>query len=302
MFDYKRIIRNQTLRFRILRMMIWVPDYIMLRLQYRIKNGRWPDFKNPQRFTEKLQLYKMKYHNPLMQQCVDKYKVRKYIKSKNCASLLNDIYGVYNSPDDIDFSKLPEQFVVKTTSGSGGLNILIVKEKNRCKIEEIKAACAKWLSYDVGQYTAGREWAYYGIKKSKIIIERLLLGNNNEDGSIDDFKFFCFNGKYKALCVDKDRYKNHIRGFWDENLQYLSDVKSDHDNMPIGYSLPRNIKDMINFAEKLSEDFPFVRVDLYNIDGRIYFGELTFYPWSGYVKFQPDEFDYRLGRFFSEYN
>ena len=137
-------------------------------------------------------------------------------------------------------------------------------------------------------------------------IARCSLGSvtdkKNEDGSIEDFKFFCFNGKYKALCVDKDRYSNHIRGFWDENLQYLDDVKSDHENIKNGYQLPQNIKEMISVAEKLSDGFPFVRVDLYNIEGKVYFGELTFYPWSGYVNFYPDSFDFKLGSYFTAYN
>ena len=296
--DYKCIIRSQTLRFRILTALAWVPDNWMIRLQYRIKTGRWPNLKHPQRFTEKLQLYKMKYRNPTIQQCVDKFEVREYVKSKGLGDILNELYGIYNKPSDIDFSKLPNQFVIKSTSGGGGLNIILVMDKALCRIDEIKKTCIKWLSYDVDQSSAGREWAYFGIMKTRIIVERLLTDKKNEDGSIEDFKFFCFNGKYKALCVDKDRYSNHIRGFWDENLQYLDDVKSDHENIKNGYQLPQNIKEMISVAEKLSDGFPFVRVDLYNIEGKVYFGELTFYPWSGYVNFYPDSFDFKLGSYF----
>ena len=300
--DYKRIIRSQTLRFRILKALSWVPDNWMIRLQYRIKTGRWPNLKHPQRFTEKLQVYKMKYRNPIIQQCVDKFEVRKYVESKGLGGMLNELYGIYNKPSDIDFSKLPNQFVIKSTSGGRGLNIILVKDKALCRIDEIKKTCIKWLSYDVDQSSAGREWAYSGIKKTRIIVERLLTDKKNKDGSIEDFKFFCFNGEFKALCVDKDRYSNHIRGFWDENLQYLDDVKSDHENIKNGYQLPQNIKEMISVAEKLSDGFPFVRVDLYNIEGKVYFGELTFYPWSGYVNFYPDSFDFKLGSYFTAYN
>lgn len=118
--NYKKIFRSQQLRFRIMRMLQWVPDSVMLRVQYRIKMGFWPDFKHPKRFTEKLQLYKMKYRNPVMHQCVDKYEVRKYVESKGLGHILNELYGVYDKPEEINFDALPDKFVMKTTTGGGG--------------------------------------------------------------------------------------------------------------------------------------------------------------------------------------
>lgn len=301
--NYKKIFRSQQLRFKILRLFSWIPDSIMLRLQYRMKMGFWPDFKHPKRFTEKLQLYKMKYRNPVMAQCVDKYEVRKYVESKGLGNILNQSYGVYESVEDIDFGNLPNKFVLKTTNGGGGLNIILVKDKSSCNFKEIKQKLLSWGAGKERKHkeSLGREWAYTGIKKSRVIIEELLEDSNNADGSIEDYKMMCFNGKFKSLWIDKNRYSDHHRGFWDENLNFLPNVKSDHDTFAAPPALPANMDEMVKIAEKLSEDFPYARVDLYNIKGRIVFGEITFYPWSGYVRFTPDDFDRTLGDYFTEY-
>lgn len=297
--DYKKIISNERLRFAILQALSFLPDSWMLRLQYRIKMGFWPDFRHPQRYTEKIQLYKMLYRNPVLCKCVDKYEVREYVKSKGLESILNTCYGCYDRADEIDFQSLPSNFVAKTTGGGGGKNILIVRKKDSKAWPAQSALLSKWA--DTVAATLGREWAYDGITTNRIIIEELLEDPDNADGSIDDFKFMCFNGKFKCLWVDKGRYSDHHRGFWDENLKFLKGVYSDHDTFTVPPLLPNNIKDMVKVAEKLSEDFPYARVDLYNIQGRIVFGEITFYPWSGYVKFTPDEFDRQLGSYFTAY-
>lgn len=294
--DYKRIIGSQTLRFRILKALSWVPDSWMIRLQYRIKMGRWPNLKHPQTYSEKLQVYKLKYRNPLMCLCVDKYAVRQYVKNKGLDYILNDLYGVYDSVDEIDFNKLPCQFVAKTTDGSGGQDVIIVDDKNEISEKYMKS----FLSSKLGKkdVNPGREWAYTGIKIPRIIIERLL----GVGSGIEDYKFLCFNGKFRVLWIDKDRYTNHRRGFWNENLEFMPGVSSDYESFDEPIALPDNICEMIRIAEKLAEDFPHVRVDLYNIAGVIIFGELTFYPLSGYVIYKPESFDLKLGTFFTEYN
>lgn len=292
--------KQQQLRFKILQTLGWVPDSVMLPLQYWIKLKRWPNLKNPQRYTEKLQVYKMKYRNPLMTQCVDKYDVRGYVESKGLKSILNDCYGVYDKADDIKLSALPSKFVAKTTGGGGGENVMIVRDKSKIDEERFRKELNQWGSTVAANY--GREWAYDGITKNRIIVEALLEDDSNSDGSIDDYKFMCFDGKFRSLWVDKNRYSDHHRGFWDENLSFLNGVYSDHDTFPKAPELPSNINDMVNVAEILSEDFPYARVDLYNIKGRILFGEITFYPWSGYVQFTPDSFDYKLGGYFNVNN
>lgn len=297
--NYKKIIKSQSMRFAILNALRWIPDSIMLRVQYRMKLGRWPNLKTPTRYTEKLQLYKMKYRNPAMCQCVDKYEVHKYVEGKGLCDILNKIYGVYDKAEEIDFSSLPNKFVAKTTGGGGGENVAVVRDARSIDLEELRKKLHLWQQ-DMGA-SYGREWAYDGIKVNRIIIEELLEDDANIDGSIDDYKMMCFNGKFRSLWIDKARYSDHHRGFWDENLNFLSNVYSDHDTFVVPPVLPDNMDEMIKIAEKLSEDFPYARVDLYNIKGIIRFGEITFYPWSGYVKFTPDEFDYQLGAYFTEY-
>ncbi len=297
--NYKKIIKNQKLRFRILKALNWIPDTIMLKVQYRLKLGRWPNFKHPSRYTEKLQMYKMKYRNPVMYQCVDKYEVHKYVESKGLSFILNKVYGIYDKADNIDFNKLPNKFVAKTTGGGGGENVAVIRDASIANLEELRKKLDLWQQ-DLGA-SYGREWAYDGIKKNRIIVEELLEDDENADGSIDDYKMMCFDGKFKSLWIDKGRYSDHHRGFWDENLNFLPNVYSDHDTFKEPPALPENMGEMVKIAEKLSEDFPYARVDLYNIKGRIVFGEITFYPWSGYVQFTPDEFDMQLGSYFNEY-
>ena len=294
--DYKKIFRSRALRFRILRLMSFVPDSIMLRLQYRIKMGFWPDFRNPKRYTEKLQLYKMYYRHAAMPQCVDKYEVRAYLEERGFGHLLNTLYGVYDRAEDIDFSMLPDKFVIKTTNGAGGLNVLICKDKYSF---DTKAAIVKLNSWiDKKKVSAGREWAYTGIKKSRIIVEEYLENERNPEAGLEDFKFFCFNGTPVCVVNDCDRYIGHKRNFYDMNWVNLN-ISSDCPMFDDSGTKPDGLEKMTEVAAALSKDFPFVRVDLYYTHGKVYFGELTFYPWSGYVKFKPDTFDYKLGELFN---
>ena len=298
--NYKKVFRSQRLRFKLLRLLSWLPDIIMLRLQYRIKMGIWPNFKNANRWTEKLQLYKMYYRNPILGTCVDKYEVRTYVENKGLGSVLNKLYAVYDNVDEIDLDSLPDSFVLKTTDGGGGLNVKLVKDKNQVDIFQIKKELKTWMSrFKSGAVPAGREWAYSQIKKSRIIAEELLVNKKNPEAGIEDFKILCFHGEPKYIIVDKDRYIDHKRNFYDTDWNRV-DVTTDHEQFETPYPKPKNLEEMLQVARVLSEDFPFVRVDLYNVDGKIYFGELTFYPWTGYVQFTPDSFDFELGKLLDE--
>lgn len=301
--DYKKVLSNQHTRIKLLRMLTWIPDPIMLRIQYRIKMGFWPRFKHPKRFTEKIQLYKMRYRNPNMAKCVDKYEVRDYLIKKGLGSYLNDIYLVCDSINEIDFCSLPQQFVIKNTTGGGGLNVLVVKDKTKIDLGLICSTVSSWELHDKGMISPGREWAYSGIGKTRILVEKYLEDHfSNEkldhDG-LTDYKFFCFNGEPKYIQVDSGRFNNHQQNFYDMNWNCLGV----HCTYPEGEQLdiPLNLDEMIRLATLLSEGFPFVRVDLYNVMGQIYFGELTFYPSSGYGRFHPDTFDFLLGNSFLEY-
>lgn len=291
--DYKKILRSQKVRFLILKFLSFVPDSIMLKLQYRIKMGFKLNLANPQRFTEKLQWYKIHYRNKLMGICVDKYEVRKYVESKGLDNTLNKLYCVCSDPDEIDFAALPDRFVIKTTDGGGGENIFICRDKSSLDVPQLKKTLLSWK--DKKNVNPGREWAYTLIKQSRYIVEEYLENEVNPEAGISDYKFFCFNGKPHCIAYDIDRYIGHKRNFYDiewNNLHVSTDCDTFDDNL---VPRPDGLEDMCKVAEILSKDFPFVRVDLYYIKGKVYFGELTFYPWSGYVKFSPQEFDYKLG-------
>ena len=292
MNGYKKIISSQKMRFAILRMLKFVPDKAMIKLQYRIKLKRKLNLKDPKRYTEKIQWYKLYYRNPVMMECVDKYGVRKYIEKKGLGNILNQLYQVVDRPEEINFDQLPDKFVIKTTNGSG-TNIL-VKEKKTLNIAETKKKLNDFLN--MAEASAGREWAYGGSSK-KIIVEELLEDNSNKDKGISDYKFLCFNGKPVYVVYDKDRFSDHKRNFYDVNWNYVK-VDSDFPCFEDSVKKPENYEKMVEIASVLSRDFPAVRVDLYNIEGKIYFGELTFYPWSGYVQYTPDSFDFELGKYF----
>lgn len=293
--DYKKILKKAETRYKILELLKFIPDERMLKLQYKIKLKRSLNLKKPERFTEKLQWYKLNYREQLLKKCVDKYEVRDFINSKGYNNILTKCYGIFEKVEDIDFDKLPNQFVIKKTNGGGGLNIIICKDKNSINILEIKEKIKKWMKFgDIGKN--GREWAYYDIK-NRIIIEEYLENEKNPMAGINDYKIFCFNGKAKYLVVDTDRYIDHRRNFYTVNWEYL-DVASDCPNLGNIMEKPLHLEKLIKVAEDLSKDFPFVRVDLYMVKDKIYFGELTFYPWSGYVQFNPDSFDYLLGKEF----
>lgn len=289
--NYKKIIKNQNTRLAILKALSWVPDGVMLRLQYWIKLGRKCNLKNPNRWTEKLQLYKMFYRNPILSQCVDKYEVRKYVESKGCADNLVKLYGVWDHASEIAFSYLPSSFVLKTTNGGGGEDVILVRDKESCDLNEIVSFLD---SKRVKEVNGGREWAYTGISKPRIIAEELLVNKDNPEAGVEDFKILCFGGEPHYIIVDKNRYIDHKRNVYTTSWDRVY-VTTDHDQFETPYPVPVNFQEMLNVARNLSADFPFVRVDLYNVDGKIYFGELTFYPWTGYVQFTPDEFDFTLG-------
>ena len=298
--NYKKIIRSQQLRFKILRMLNWVPDSVMLRIQYRVKMGFWPNLKRPKRYTEKLQLYKMRYRNPVMTQCVDKFEVRKYVESKGLGHILNDIYGVYDSVYVFDFTSLPDKFVVKSTTGGGGLNVIVVKDKKQCNFEDIKRKIATWEKHKQGSISAGREWAYNNMRDTRIIIEKF-LEDSTGSGDLSDYKLFFFNGRFKLLWVDKNRYTDHHRGFYDENLDFMPNKSWIYNTFKTPPKLPPVITDMIKYGSILSEEFPHARVDFYCVNNKVYFGEITFYANCGYGKFTPDDFDFELGSYFTEY-
>ncbi len=295
MNEYKKYIKSPEVRNKILNLLWFVPDSVMLKLQYRIKLKRKLNLKNPKRYTEKIQWYKMYYRNPLMHKCVDKYLVRDYVKEKGLENILVKLYGKYDSIHDVDFDKIPQSFVIKTTHGGGGLNVIVCNDKNELDFNEI---FTKLSSGDkpFRVRSGGREWAYYGLKPG-IIVEELLTNTENPEAGINDYKIFCYNGKPEYIVVDVDRYIGHKRNFYNtdwENLHVTSDCPAADREV----ERPKKLNEMLKIASILSEGFPYVRVDLYEVGEQVFFGEMTFYPWSGYVQFIPDKFDFIFGNHF----
>ena len=298
MNGYKKIFRNADTRKRILSMLNWIPDKAMLKLQYRIKLGRKLNLKNPKRYSEKLQWYKVYYRDQLMKQCVDKYNVREYVKSCGYGSILNDCFGVFDSPDDIDVETLPDSFVLKDTLGSGGNSVILVRNKHSVDWQQCKDNALKWVNVSTKGKDCGREWVYENMKH-RILVEKMLELDENQD--LPDYKFFCFNGKVFCSYMMKEYAMHHekgVLGFLDRDFKLMPVHRADFAPMTEQPEKPINYDEMIKIAEKLSAPFPHVRVDLYNIKGKIVFGELTFFNASGYVKFNPDEFDYEMGEKF----
>ncbi|WP_404322740.1 carbonic anhydrase [Cytobacillus firmus] len=292
--NYKKLIKSQKVRLEILNLLNFIPDKIMIQLQYWVKTGRRLNLKNPKRYTEKLQWYKLNYRNPLMTKCSDKYEVRDYVSSKGLGPILNPLYDAYEDLESINFDLLPNSFVIKHTNGSG--RNIFVEDKRKVDLEQIKNKVKEWLNSPETMY--GREWCYYNVK-SRIIIEKLL--ERDEYNDIPDYKFFCFNGKVKYLYTMIDYVDDHNNGrcsFFTPDFKKLPYRRSEYKEINKEVSKPPNFEEMIEIAEILSKDFPHVRVDLYNIKGQIIFGELTFYNASGYTVFSPDDFDFILGEEF----
>ncbi|GEK57701.1 ATP-grasp fold amidoligase family protein [Marinococcus halophilus] len=289
---YKELIKNQETRIKLLGLLDFLPDRLMIHLQYFIKMGKKLNLKSPKRFNEKIQWYKLYYRDPLMTKCADKYSVREYVSAKGYDSILIPLYGLYSRGEEINFQSLPKKFVLKTTNGSH--TNIICKDKEKLDKNKTIMTLNQWVKKRTAKL--GREWAYYNIEP-KIICEMLLEDNDNEFEGINDYKFVCINGKAEIVWIDIDRYEDHKRNFYDLEWKYLN-IKSDVQNYNGVIKKPNKLQEMKEIAEDLAEDFPQVRVDLYLINDKIYFGELTFYLLSGYEKFYPDYFDYQLGEKF----
>lgn len=296
--SYKDIIKSRKMRLAILKCFSFIPDKPMIKLQYRIKFHRKLDLVNPKRFTEKLQWYKLYYRDKLMQQCVDKYEVRKYVEECGLSEILIPLVGVYNDVKDVKTEELPEQFVAKDTLGGGGNSVIICENKENLK-ENFLDILHDWTLSSTSYRQGGREWVYGG-KKHQIIIEHF-LPSNKKDGGLIDYKFFCFYGKPEYLYVIADREVGKKAGLGIYNADTYEKLDAVRcDEKPLGRIIKKpNVYDrMYEIAQILSKPFPESRIDLYCVENKIYFGEITFFDGSGYMSFNPDEFDFEMGNKF----
>lgn len=256
---------------------------------YKKKSGgRIVNLESPKRFSEKLQWYKLNHRDPLMQFVANKYTVREYLESIGYGHLLNDIYRIYSRVKDIDFDKLPERFVLKGTHGSG-FNI-IVKDKSKLNRRQAKMMMASWLKQDIAW--SGREWVYKDMPRH-IMAEKYL---EDETGELRDYKFYCFNGKPAFMQLEVGRGTEHnTRNFYDMDWKLMPFGKELPHNPDLNVPRPRMFDEMKKIARDLCKPFQYVRVDLYQVGGKVYFGELTFFPAGGAPDFVPVEYDEVVG-------
>lgn len=271
----------------------FLPDKIVMQLQYYASLGRWPNLNNPKRFTEKIVWYKLNYRDSLMTQCADKYEIRFYLKGKGYDYYMPKLYQVHDRFGDIDFTSLPSSFAIKCNNGSG--TNLFVKDKSTADMAAIAYNASLWT--EVNTIVVGREWAYKNIVPRIIVEELLVSKDGTQKDNLNDYKIMCFNGEPRIIWVDTDRHTEHKRNFYDLAWNKL-DVLSDCPQCAAEIPKPYGYVEMLEIARDISQDFPFVRVDFYSLNQKIYIGELTFYPWSGCVQYTPDTFDFQLGSYF----
>lgn len=294
---YKKILKTRGIRFKILHCLEWIPDKWMIAIQYKIKMGKWPNIRHPKTFSEKIQWYKLYYRNPLMVQCVDKYEVYKYVEAKGFSDILVPLYGVWEKGEDIDFSKLPDKFVLKTTNSSH--ENIVVTDKSKINESEVIEKLNTWLG--LTNKSPAREWAYDGCQHRIICVKYIEKDSN---GRLIDYRMQCFNGKFNLLRITIDsadcvsRNELYSEGYYTREFKKLGVTEEDGKPYDFVLEKPKNFERMIQIAETLSADFPQARIDLYNQDGQIWFGEITFYDNAGYIKFHPESFDYDLGKEF----
>lgn len=269
-----------------------IPSKIFIRWKFNNIFGYKIDIINAKTFNEKLQWRKFYDRKEIYSICSDKYQVKEYVKQKISDKYLIPLICSLENPEDLRvvWEKFPEKFVIKSNHGSG--QIRIVTNKKDINLDELIETCKNWLK--INYYYFGKEYQYKNIKP-RIIVENLLMTSKGKVP--EDYKFHCFNGKVEFIQVDTDRFGDHKRSFFDKKWKLLPFTLCEKiNNRPI-YKInritpkPINLNKMISLSETLSLDFDYVRVDLYNLKGKIYFGELTFNHGSGFESFFPDKYD-----------
>ena len=265
----------------------FLPDKTYIKLYYRLRVGRPLNTKNPTTLNEKLQWLKFNYRFPLQSIVSDKLLVRDYVAEKIGAEYLIPLLGTWENYDDVDFDKLPEKFVLKCNHDSGGL--VVCTDKSKLDHKEARNRVEKSLKSNF--FYIGREYQYRNIKP-RIICEQFISDN----GKVPmDYKIYCFNGKPDVILVCKDRFSDNTHRasylYFDQEWRFQPLNKGDETLTEVDVPKPKNLDRMIEIAKELSKDFLFARIDLYNIDGQIYFGEITLSPNSGFdpdIKYETD--------------
>ena len=286
--------RGQFCAAIIVRMRYFFPAEYYLKLVYWFSFGKRLDLETPKTFNEKLQWLKLYYHRPDFVEMVDKEAVKKQVASKIGEEYVIPTIGSWERIEDIEWDTLPNQFVLKTTHDSGNNGVVICRDKTN--FNKVKGFKKLKKSLNRNTYLLGREWPYKMVQK-KVIAEKYLEDSKSTD--LKDYKFFCFDGKVKMMFVASERTKvgEDVKfDYFDENYCHL-DLKQVHNNSIVCPEKPQNFELMIDLAQRLSAGIPHVRVDFYEVDGRVFFGEFTFFHHGGMVPFVPEKYDYILGSY-----
>lgn len=267
----------------------WLPDKLYIQLIFYLSLGYRLDLVHPRTFNEKIQWLKLYNRRTEYTTMVDKYAVKNYVAGIIGNDYIIPTIGIWDRPEDIDWNELPTQFVLKTTHGGGNTGVIICRDKISFNRQNAIDKLNRSLKDDI--YRTLREWPYKNVKR-RIIAEQLIEGEN---GDLPDYKFFAFNGNVKALFVGTERGSGNVKfDFYDSEFNHL-DLFQVHPMSGKVLSKPKNFELMKEIASKLSLGIPHVRVDLYNVNGKIYFGELTFYHHGGVTPFHPQKWDHIFG-------
>jgi hypothetical protein len=255
--------------------------------------GRIPSIKNPLLFTEKLQWLKLYDRNTFYTKIVDKYEVKNIISKIIGDKYIIPTLGVWNTPEDIDFDSLPNQFVLKTTFGGGSDGVVICRDKTKLDYEDTIKKLN--VSFNTDPYIRAREWPYKNVPR-RIIAEQYM---EDDSGELRDYKFYCFNGVPKVMLVASNRFTSHNFNYFDMDFHVLPITSAMGAQSNVKIERPEAFDEMKDVAAKLSKDFPHVRVDLYSSGGKVFFGELTLYDSSGYDDLNSKEWNRRFGDWIS---
>ncbi len=268
-----------------------MPEATYLRIYYEYYTGKRLDLEAPLEFNAKIQWMKLKYRPPILNRLVDKYEVRKFVEARIGGEYLNELYAVYRNARALDLEALPSSFILK---GAHGYNqYLIVQDKKTVHPRRVRWLMRKWLHRN-HYYRGGLEWAYKDVTP-KVIAEKLLT--QSATSGLNDYKFYCFSGQPKMIQVDLGRGGSHKKGYFSLDWEQLPFTKKSHTFETIQIAAPPNLELMTRLAARLAQGFPFVRVDFYNLEGRIVFGEMTFYPGDGRQEFHPDRYNAVIGSY-----
>ena len=276
---------------KIKRILNMLSDKTYLKIMYFYHMKKRLNFENVTTFNEKLQWLKLHDRKEIYTTMVDKYEVKKYVADLIGGEHVVPTYGIYESYNEIDFDVLPNQFVLKVTHYGGSRGVFIIKDKNTINYSNIENEIEKLLKENLYNYS--REWPYKNVKP-RIIIEKYM--KNEDEEELKDYKLFCFNGKPKIILVCSERFSssNMCETWFDEDWNLMDIIEGNH-RVDKNIKPPQSFKKMKYLASQLSKNIPFVRIDFYEVNSKIYFGEMTFFPASGFEKFEPKEWDKKLG-------